>query len=88
MHTNNERILQRGVKQSRCAIGRDAYPLLNQNSIPFFLMYNIIGGPGMNSRLSLSVREKYGLCMQSMRITVRIVIPGCLPSTLARSRNR
>lgn len=60
-YKQNEKILQRGVKQSRCAIGRDAYPLLHNNRIPFYLMSNIIGGPGMNSRLSLSVREKHGL---------------------------
>lgn len=60
-YNQNEKILQRGVKQSRCGIGRDAYPLLHENRIPFYLMSNIIGGPGMNSRLSLSVREKYGL---------------------------
>lgn len=56
-----EKILLRGVKQSRCAIGRNAYPLLHEDRIPFYLMSNIIGGPGMNSRLSLSVREKHGL---------------------------
>ncbi|MBA4056945.1 MAG: peptidase M16 [Marivirga sp.] len=60
-YKQNEKILQRGVKQSRCAIGRDAYPLLHENRIPFYVMSNIIGGPGMNSRLSLSVREKHGL---------------------------
>lgn len=60
-YKQNEKILHRGVKQSRCGIGRDSYPLLHDNRIPFFLMTNIIGGPGMNSRLSLSVREKHGL---------------------------
>jgi len=60
-YKQREAILQRGVKQTRCAFGRDAYPLLNANRIPFFLLNNILGGPGMNSRLSLSIREKYGL---------------------------
>ena len=60
-YKQNEKILQRGSKQARCAIGRDAYPLLHENRIPLYLMSNIIGGPGMNSRLSLSVREKHGL---------------------------
>jgi predicted Zn-dependent peptidase len=60
-YKQREAILQRGVKQTRCAFGRDAYPLMNENRIPFFLLNNILGGPGMNSRLSLSVREKYGL---------------------------
>ncbi|MEJ7643601.1 MAG: pitrilysin family protein [Chryseolinea sp.] len=56
-----EKVLQRGVKQSRCAIGRDAYPMMHENRIPFYLLNNIFGGPGMNSRLSLSVRERHGL---------------------------
>ncbi|MEJ7664805.1 MAG: pitrilysin family protein [Hymenobacter sp.] len=29
--------------------------------VPFFMLNNILGGPGMNSRLNLAVREKYGL---------------------------
>jgi predicted Zn-dependent peptidase len=61
VYKQEEKILQREVKQSRCGIGRDAYPLLHENRIPFYVMSNIIGGPGMNSRLSLSVREKHGL---------------------------
>jgi predicted Zn-dependent peptidase len=61
VYSQEEKILQREVKQSRCGIGRDAYPLLHENRIPFYVMSNIIGGPGMNSRLSLSVREKHGL---------------------------
>ncbi len=60
-YSKREGVLHRDVKQTRCAIGRDAYPLLSENRIPFFLLTNILGGPGMNSRLSLSVREKYGL---------------------------
>ncbi len=60
-YKQHAKILQRGVKQSRCAIGRDAYPLMHRNRIPFYVMTNIVGGPGMNSRLSLSIREKHGL---------------------------
>jgi len=60
-YKQREAILQRGVKQTRCAFGRDAYPLMNHKRLPFFLLNNILGGPGMNSRLSLSIREKYGL---------------------------
>ncbi len=61
VYDRREKIIQRGAKQSRCAIGRASYPLFDKNRIPFYLMSNILGGPGMNSRLSLSVREKYGL---------------------------
>ncbi len=50
----------RPVKQARCAIGRTAYPIHSQKRIPFYLLVNILGGPGMNSRLNLSLREKHG----------------------------
>jgi predicted Zn-dependent peptidase len=52
--------LYRPVKQAKCAIGRDAYPMLHDNRIPFYMLVNMLGGPGMNSRLNLSLREKYG----------------------------
>lgn len=52
--------LKRDMKQARCAIGRDAYSISHENRIPFYLMVNMLGGPGMNSRLNLSLREKYG----------------------------
>lgn len=55
-----EQVLQRIVKQAKCAMGRDAYPVTNENRIPLFLLVNILGGPGMNSRLNLALREKHG----------------------------
>jgi predicted Zn-dependent peptidase len=55
-----EQELLRPVKQAKCAIGRDAYHMLHDNRIPFFMLVNMLGGPGMNSRLNLSLREKYG----------------------------
>jgi predicted Zn-dependent peptidase len=60
-YKQRELTLQRGVKQTRYAIGRESYPLLHPNRIPFYLLTNILGGPGMNSKLNLAVREKYGL---------------------------
>jgi predicted Zn-dependent peptidase len=55
-----ESVQKRTVKQAKCAIGRDAYSLQNENRIPLFILVNILGGPGMNSRLNLALREKYG----------------------------
>lgn len=54
-------LLQRAVKQARCAIGRDAYPVAHKNRIAFYMLVNLLGGPGMNSRLNLTLREKHGL---------------------------
>src|SRR5690606_30679234 len=55
-----ELIMKRPVKQARCAIGRDAFPIRNNNRIPFFILTNLVGGAGMNSRLNMTLREKYG----------------------------
>ncbi|MBL7857733.1 MAG: insulinase family protein [Cyclobacteriaceae bacterium] len=55
-----EQELKRTIKQAKCAIGRDAYPIKSENRIPFYLLVNMLGGPAMNSRLNLTLREKYG----------------------------
>jgi len=56
-----EVIIHRDVKQARCAIGRPAFKFTDEKRSPFYMLTNILGGPGMNSRLNLSLREKYGL---------------------------
>lgn len=56
----HEKILERSVKQAKCAIGRDAYPVVNDKRVPLFLLVNMLGGPGMNSRLNLVLRERHG----------------------------
>ncbi|NJM26688.1 MAG: insulinase family protein [Bacteroidia bacterium] len=55
-----EKILERPVKQAKCAFGRDAFSLHHADRIPFYLLTNILGGPGMNSRLNLALRERRG----------------------------
>jgi len=50
----------RPVSQAHCAIGRTAYPLNDNRRLPFFMLINLLGGPAMNSRLNLALREKYG----------------------------
>lgn len=52
--------LKRPVKQARCAIGSPAYSLKDPRRNAFYLLTNILGGSGMNSRLNLSIREKHG----------------------------
>jgi predicted Zn-dependent peptidase len=54
------KVMFRPVKQARCAIGRTAYSVHHHKRIPFYMVVNMLGGPGMNSRLSLALREKYG----------------------------
>jgi predicted Zn-dependent peptidase len=50
----------RAITQAQCAIGRTAYPLDDPKRLAFFMLINILGGPGMNSRLNLALREKHG----------------------------
>ncbi len=59
-YTPGEVISKRPIKQSRCALGRDAYSIKDTNRIPFYMLVNMLGGPGMNSRLNLALREKFG----------------------------
>ncbi len=53
-------MLHRTVKQAKCAMGRDAYPMKHADRIPLYMLVNMLGGPGMNSQLNLALRERYG----------------------------
>lgn len=53
--------VERPVTQAQCALGRPAYSLTDPRRLPFFMLVNLLGGPGMNSRLNLNLREKNGL---------------------------
>ena len=55
-----KKILDKNFTRAYCAIGRDSYSIKDIKRIPFFMLTNILGGPAMNSRLNLSLREKYG----------------------------
>ncbi|GGB91973.1 M16 family metallopeptidase [Dyadobacter sediminis] len=52
---------ERSISQAQCAMGQPAFALLDDRRLPFFMLVNLLGGPGMNSRFNLSLREKYGL---------------------------
>ncbi|ANQ49740.1 insulinase family protein [Flammeovirga sp. MY04] len=48
------------ITQCHVMMGSDAYELHHQKRMSFFLLTNLLGGPAMNSRLNLGIREKYG----------------------------
>ena len=56
----NERVVRK-ITQAQCAIGRPSYALADDRRLPFFMLVNLLGGPGMSSRFNMSLREKYGL---------------------------
>ena len=47
--------------QNHCIIGNIAYDLKDEKRMGMFLLNNILGGQGLNSRLNLCLREKNGL---------------------------
>ncbi len=55
-----EVVTQRETKQARVAIGRTAFKLDDERRTGFSLLTNILGGPGLNSRLNMALREKHG----------------------------
>jgi predicted Zn-dependent peptidase len=52
--------LTRTNYQVHCMIGNIAYDRNDERRYPLFLLNNILGGPAMNSRLNLAVRERHG----------------------------
>lgn len=53
-------IQERNNHLSHCIIGGLSYNIDSQKKMQMVLLNNILGGPGMNSRLNLNIREKYG----------------------------
>lgn len=51
---------QKDTYQAHCVIGNRAYAINDKKRLPLELLNNILGGPGMNSRLNLALREKHG----------------------------
>lgn len=47
--------------QAHVLIGSRAYSMHDEKRISLFLLNNLLGGPGMNNRLNVSLREKHGL---------------------------
>jgi predicted Zn-dependent peptidase len=51
---------QMDTYQNHCIMGNLAYNLKDKRRMGMFLLNNILGGQGLNSRLNLSLREKNG----------------------------
>lgn len=58
----NSRQLVRSNHQTHCILGNHADGLFSNRRTALSLLINILGGPGLNSRLNMSVREKHGFC--------------------------
>ncbi|MBU3926564.1 MAG: insulinase family protein, partial [Bacteroidetes bacterium] len=51
---------QKDSHLSHCMIGNQAYGQNDKKRFTMLLLSNLLGGPTLNSRLSMSLREKYG----------------------------
>ncbi|MDR3340504.1 MAG: insulinase family protein [Candidatus Symbiothrix sp.] len=54
-------VKKKNLHQTHVIIGARAYCTFDNKRIGLCLLNNILGGQGMNNRLNLSLREKYGL---------------------------
>lgn len=52
---------KRSVYQAHCMIGNRAYSSYDSQRTAMALLNNILGGPAMNSRLNMAIREKHGI---------------------------
>lgn len=55
--------------QTHALVGNRAYSMFDERRVPLFLLNNILGGPGMNSRLNIALREKTG-CVYTVESSV------------------
>ena len=53
--------IDKNTHQVHFMMGNRSYDLYDPNRLGMYLLTNILGGPGMNSLLNLSIREKHGL---------------------------
>ncbi|MBO4307450.1 MAG: insulinase family protein [Bacteroidales bacterium] len=54
--------VNRHTHQMHVMVGCPAPGIFDERKVAFSLLNNIIGGPAMNSRLNVAIREKYGFC--------------------------
>lgn len=54
-------VLNKNTHQSHVMIGTRGYDTHDERRTGLFLLSNILGGPGMNSRLNIALREQRGL---------------------------
>lgn len=57
----SERFEEKDTFQSHCMIGNIAYDVQHPKRVVMVLLNNILGGPAMNSRLNLALRERRGM---------------------------
>ena len=54
-------VMEKNTHQAHVMIGTRAYDVHDDRRMPLYLLNNILGGPGMNAKLNLALREHNGL---------------------------
>ena len=60
-HSSNTIIRHKDTHQAHVMLGTRAYDIHDKRRIALYLLNNILGGPGLNARLNLALRERNGL---------------------------
>jgi predicted Zn-dependent peptidase len=55
------RTVQKETHQAHVLMGTTTYPATDERRTALYLLNNLLGGPGMNSRLNVALRERRGL---------------------------
>ena len=54
-------VMQKNTHQAHVMIGTRTYDVSDSRRMPLYLLNNMLGGPGMNAKLNLALREHNGL---------------------------
>lgn len=54
--------VNRHTHQAHLMVGCSAPGIFDEDKVPFTLLNNLLGGPAMNSRLNVAIRERHGFC--------------------------
>lgn len=58
----SQKVIKRRNHQTHCMMGSPAYDANHRLKTSMVLLNNMLGGPGLNSRLNMGIREKHGFC--------------------------
>lgn len=80
-----------GTHQAHVMVGTRGYDIHDKRRMSLYLLNNLLGGPGMNARLNLSLRERHGLVytVESSMVSycdtgVWAIYFGCAPKDVGR----
>lgn len=80
-----------GTHQAHVMVGTRGYDIHDKRRMSLYLLNNLLGGPGMNARLNLSLRERHGLVytVESSMVSycdtgVWAIYFGCDPQDIGR----